>query len=67
MFPFDGMPTIAQYIAEVLPLTHFLRLLRGIMLRGATLWELYPDLQDLGIFSAVVLTLAILRFRKSLD
>ena len=37
MFPFDGMPRAAQWIAEVLPLTHFVRIIRGIMLRGATL------------------------------
>lgn len=67
MFPFDGMPKAAQWLAEVLPLTHFLRLIRGIMLRGAGILELWPDLLALLVFIAVMMTLAILRFRKRLD
>jgi len=67
MFPFAGMPVIAQWIAEVLPLTHFLRLIRGVMLRGAQLLELWPDVLALLAFTTVMMTLAILRFRKRLD
>jgi ABC-2 type transport system permease protein len=67
MFPFAGMPTAVQWIAEVLPLTHFLRLIRGVMLRGAGLFELWPDVLALLAFTAVMMTLAILRFRKRLD
>jgi ABC-2 type transport system permease protein len=67
MFPFDGMPVVAQEIAEVLPLTHFVRLIRGIVLRGAELGELVPEIRALIIFFVVSLTLAILRFRKRLD
>ncbi|HZV37727.1 MAG TPA: ABC transporter permease [Pseudoxanthomonas sp.] len=67
MFPFDGMPRFAQWIAEVLPLTHFMRLIRGIVLRGATLAELWPDVLALLAFTAAMLALAILRFRKRLD
>ena len=67
MFPFAGMPTVVQWIAEVLPLTHFLRLIRGVMLRGAGLFELWPDVLALLVFTAVMMTLAILRFRKRLD
>jgi ABC-2 type transport system permease protein len=67
MFPFAGMPKIVQYIAEVLPLTHFLRLIRGVMLRGGALWELWPDVAALLAFTFVMMTLAILRFRKRLD
>jgi len=67
MFPFDGMPVPAQYIAEALPLTHFVRLIRGIVLRGAHLWELYGELQALAVFFAVTLALAVLRFKKRLD
>lgn len=67
MFPFAGMPRIVQWIAEILPLTHFLRLIRGIMLRGAGLWELWPDVLALLAFTAVMMTLAIARFRKRLD
>ncbi|WP_313438557.1 ABC transporter permease [Stenotrophomonas sp.] len=67
MFPFAGMPRLVQWLAEVLPLTHFLRLVRGIMLRGASLWELWPDALALLAFIVVMMTLAILRFRKRLD
>lgn len=67
MFPFAGMPKVAQWLAEVLPLTHFLRLIRGVMLRGASLWELWVDVLALIAFIAVMMTAAILRFRKRLD
>jgi ABC-2 type transport system permease protein len=67
MFPFAGMPAIAQWIAEVLPLTHFLRLIRGIMLRGASLPELWHDALALVAFIGVMMTTAILRFHKRLD
>jgi ABC-2 type transport system permease protein len=67
MFPFAGMPRLVQWLAEILPLTHFLRLIRGIMLRGAGLWELWPDVLALVAFTAVMMTAAILRFRKRLD
>ena len=67
MFPFAGMPRAAQWVAEVLPLTHFLRLIRGIMLRGANLVELWPYVVALAGFSVVMLTAAILLFRKRLD
>lgn len=67
MFPFSGMPRAAQWLAEVLPLTHFLRLIRGVMLRGAGLWEMWADVLALLAFTAVMMTLAILRFRKRLD
>ncbi len=67
MFPFAGMPTGVQWLAEVLPLTHFLRLIRGVMLRGASLWQMWADLLALLVFTAVMMALAILRFRKRLD
>lgn len=67
MFPFAGMPQIVQWLAEVLPLTHFLRLIRGIMLRGADLTEMWGDVLALLGFTALMMTLAILRFRKRLD
>lgn len=67
MFPFDGMPVAAQWIAEVLPLTHFVRLIRGVMLRGASLPSLWPDALALVVFSAIAMTAAISRFRKRLD
>lgn len=67
MFPFAGMPRPAQIIAEALPLTHFIRLIRGVMLRGANLQELSGELFILAGFIVVLMTLAILRFSKRLD
>ncbi|BCT92961.1 transport permease protein [Lysobacter helvus] len=67
MFPFAGMPKLIQWIAEVLPLTHFLRMIRGVMLRGATLGDLWPEVLALLAFTAVMMTAAILRFSKRLD
>jgi ABC-2 type transport system permease protein len=61
------MPKLVQWIAEVLPLTHFLRLIRGVMLRGAGLWEMWIDVLALVVFTLVMMALAILRFRKRLD
>ena len=67
MFPYAGMPRVIQWLAEVLPLTHFLRLIRGIMLRGAGLVELWPDVAALAAFTVIMMVLAISRFRKRLD
>jgi ABC-2 type transport system permease protein len=67
MFPYAGMPKAAQYFAEILPLTHFIRLIRGVVLRGATLVDLRAELIALGIFIAFMLSVAIMRFRKRLD
>jgi len=67
IFPFDGMPPVIQTIGEILPNTHFIRLTRGIMLRGASLFELRQELVALGIFTLVTMIAAILRFSKRLD
>lgn len=67
MFPYDAMPKAAQYIAEILPATHFMRLIRGVYLRGATTGQLLPDILWLLGFTAIMLTIATKRFRKSLD
>ncbi|MBB1520604.1 MULTISPECIES: ABC transporter permease [Pseudomonadaceae] len=67
MFPFAGMPKAAQWIAELMPLTHYLRLARGIMLREATLLELWPPVLVLLLFSALLLALAVTRISKRLD
>ena len=67
MFPFAGMPHAAQYFAEVLPLTHFVRIIRGLILRGTDLFDLIPDLRALLIFMGAMLTIAVLRFHKRLD
>ena len=67
MFPFDGMPKAAQWIAEALPMTHFVRLIRGVMLRGAGLLDLWPSVLALAVFTVAMMGLAMLRFRKRLD
>jgi ABC-2 type transport system permease protein len=67
MFPYEGMPRVAQYFAEVLPLTHFVRMVRGIILRGASFAEVSRDGWPLLAFFAVTLTASMLRFRKRLD
>ncbi len=67
MFPFEGMPIAAQWIAQVLPLTHFNVILRGIILRGADLPELWLQLAKLAVFLVIMLTVAVTRFKKRLD
>jgi ABC-2 type transport system permease protein len=67
MFPFDGMPVAAQYIGEALPITHFIRLTRGIMLREASIGDMPFALIYLGSFAFVAMTAAALRFSKRLD
>ena len=67
MFPFTGMPRAAQWLAEVLPMTHFIRLIRGIMVRGAGLADLPGDMLALAAIAAVLLTVSTRRMPKSLD
>jgi len=67
MFPFDGMPTFAQYLGEILPNTHFIRLTRGIMLRNASLIELGRELLVLAGITVIAMTGAIMRFSRRLD
>lgn len=67
VFPFAGMPLFAQYLGEILPITHFIRLSRGIMLRDASLAEMSGELLTLAVFSAVALAAAVLRFSRRLD
>ncbi len=67
LFPIEGMPEPAQYLARMLPVTYFLRIVRGIVLKGIGLDELWPDVWPLVVFGVVIFTLSVLRFRKSLD
>lgn len=67
MFPFAGMPVWAQYIGEGLPLTHYLRIVRAIMLKGATLPNLQYDAIALLALMLLAMTIAVLRFRRTLD
>ena len=67
MFPFAGMPVWAQYLGEGLPLTHYLRIVRAIMLKGATLSNLQYDTVALAALMLVAMTIAVTRFRRTLD
>lgn len=67
MFPFRGMPEWAQTIGSALPLTHFLRVLRGILLKGNTLPDVWPDLWPILAFGVVVMLFGALRYRRTLD
>jgi ABC-2 type transport system permease protein len=67
MFPFRGMPEWAQNIGSVLPLTHFLRMVRGILLKGNGLMETLPHLWPIGLFLLTVVAIGLKRYRKTLD
>ena len=67
MFPFDGMPVPVQWVAQLLPLTHFTDIVRGIVLRGATLTELWLPAVKLTGLLVLLVGLAAMRFRKRLD
>ena len=67
MFPFRGMPRWAQIIGEALPLTHFLRIVRGVMLKGSGWADLWPEAAAIGAFTAVVGAVAMARYRQTID
>jgi ABC-2 type transport system permease protein len=67
MFPFRGMPRWAQWIGEALPLTHFLRIVRAVMLKGATTVDVLPQTVPILIFIAAAATVAMARYRQTLD
>ena len=67
MFPFDGMPVPAQWIAEFIPLTHYTQLIRGIVLRGASIADMPREAFALLGFFVFFLAVAARRFRKRLD
>ncbi len=67
LFPFAGMPKWAQYVGETLPLTHYMRIVRSIMLKGATLADLHVDALALVALMLVAMTIAVTRFRRTLD
>ncbi|MGE5089572.1 MAG: ABC transporter permease, partial [Candidatus Levyibacteriota bacterium] len=66
-FPFRGMPRWAQWLGEVFPLTHFLRIVRGVLLKGNDAQQVVPHLWPLAAFLAAVAALALLRYRRTLD
>ncbi|MGY4513934.1 ABC transporter permease [Bradyrhizobium sp. USDA 3650] len=67
MFPFAGMPAWAQYVGECLPLTHYLRIVRAIMLKGASMQNLRFDALALAVLMLLAMTIAVTRFRRTLD
>jgi ABC-2 type transport system permease protein len=67
MFPFRGMPDWAQALGELLPLTHFLRIVRGVLLKGNAWPEIWPQLWPILVFLLVVATVALRRYRQTLD
>jgi len=67
MFPFQGMPRWAQWIGEVLPATYFMRLVRGILLKGNHWVDLWPNIWPMMVFTVVVMTFAVVFYRKTLD
>jgi ABC-2 type transport system permease protein len=67
LFPIEGMPPPAQYLAAVIPLTYYLRIVRGIVLKGVGLDALWPSVLPLLAFGAGMFSLAVLKFRKQLD
>jgi ABC-2 type transport system permease protein len=67
LFPFRGMPEWAQALGSVLPLTYFLRIVRGILLKGVTFIEVWPNLWPILVFLVVVAAIALRRYRQTLD
>jgi ABC-2 type transport system permease protein len=67
MFPFRGMPHWAQVVGEVFPLTHFLRIVRGILLKGNGLEAVAYELWPIGLFALIMLSIGIKRYRQTLD
>jgi len=67
MFPFRGMPVWAQYIGETFPLTHFLRVVRAVMLKGADFQAVHRPMAALVLFAIIFMALALMRFRRTLD
>jgi ABC-2 type transport system permease protein len=67
MFPFAGLPLWAQVIGEVIPITHFLRIIRGSLLKGQVLADMTTDLLALGAFVVAVAALTVARSRTTLD
>jgi ABC-2 type transport system permease protein len=67
LFPFRGMPAWAQAIGEIMPLTHFMRIARGILLKGNGLSEIAPEGWPLALFASIALTIGVKRYRRTLD
>lgn len=67
MFPFRGMPDWAQMVGSLLPLTYFMRMIRGVLLKGNTIIEMWPSIWPLLVFTALMMLIALKAYRKTLD
>jgi ABC-2 type transport system permease protein len=67
MFPFEGMPALGQALGSILPTTYFMRSVRGILLKGNGWIDLWPHVWPMLLFTAIVMTIALLFYRKTLD
>ena len=67
MFPFRGMPYWAQIVGEIFPLTHFLRIVRGILLKGNAVDDVIRELWQIALFAVVAIFIAMKRYRQTLD
>jgi ABC-2 type transport system permease protein len=67
MFPFRGMPEWAQWVGSILPNTHFMRIVRGVMLKGSGLSDMLSDIWPLIAFMLAAMTVALMRYRRTLD
>ena len=67
MFPFRGMPVWAQWLGSCLPITHFLRIARGVLLKGNGLTEIGPEIWPMAVFLAIAMTIGVKRYRQTLD
>ena len=67
MFPFRGMPLWAQTLGEILPLTHFLRIVRGVMLKGTGLADIGSEILALALFTVIISAIALMRYKRTLD
>jgi ABC-2 type transport system permease protein len=67
MFPFQGMPVWAQWAGELFPITHALRIMRGILLKGNGLVDIMPDLWPIAVFTLMVTVVATWSYRETLD
>ena len=67
MFPFRGMPGWAQIIGEIFPLTHYVRIVRGILLKGNGIEDVVLQMWQIGLFTVAVLTIGVMRYRQTLD
>jgi ABC-2 type transport system permease protein len=67
MFPFRGMPTWAQWVGEIFPTTHAVRIVRGILLKGNSSFDIIPDVWPIAVFMVAVIAIAVWSYRETLE